>query len=130
MNEGVLAGIRVLDFGRFIAGPFCGALLADHGAEVIRIESTKRVDRLRILPPFRDKELWRVSLPSTADLLAVPGEPLIDCGGALRWHADPPPEVPIRELTQRAGGTALLWQGSAGQSRFHPLAPSSGRRMR
>ncbi len=37
-SEGVLAGIRVLDFGRFIAGPFCGALLADHGADVVRID--------------------------------------------------------------------------------------------
>jgi crotonobetainyl-CoA:carnitine CoA-transferase CaiB-like acyl-CoA transferase len=34
----VLNGIRVLDFGRYIAGPFCGALLGDFGAEVIRIE--------------------------------------------------------------------------------------------
>ena len=34
----VLEDIRVLDFGRFIAGPYCGMLLGDMGAEVIRID--------------------------------------------------------------------------------------------
>ena len=34
----ILEGIRVLDFGRFIACPFCGLLMASMGAEVIRVE--------------------------------------------------------------------------------------------
>ena len=52
--SGVLEGIRVLDFGRYIAGPFCGTMLADMGAEVIRIE---RVDGSedRYLCPVTDK---------------------------------------------------------------------------
>jgi len=35
---GVLDGIRVLDFGRYIAGPYCAALLGEFGADVIRVE--------------------------------------------------------------------------------------------
>jgi crotonobetainyl-CoA:carnitine CoA-transferase CaiB-like acyl-CoA transferase len=36
----VLKGVRVLDFGRYIAGPYCATLLADMGADVVRIEKT------------------------------------------------------------------------------------------
>ena len=35
---GVLDGIRVLDYGRFIAAPWCSAVLADMGADVLRVE--------------------------------------------------------------------------------------------
>src|SRR5438270_11991202 len=37
-NSLPLAGIRVIDFGRFIAGPYCAMLLADMGADVIRVD--------------------------------------------------------------------------------------------
>jgi len=42
-----LDGVRVLELGTLIAGPFCGRLLADHGADVIKIEAPDRPDPLR-----------------------------------------------------------------------------------
>ncbi|MBL4572173.1 MAG: CoA transferase [Gammaproteobacteria bacterium] len=50
----VLQGIRVLDFGRYIAGPYCGTLLGDMGAEVIRIEKIDGSED-RFLSPISDK---------------------------------------------------------------------------
>jgi succinate--hydroxymethylglutarate CoA-transferase len=46
-----LDGVRVIEFGEFAAGPFCGLLLADWGADVVKIESPEG-DRLRGWPPF------------------------------------------------------------------------------
>ena len=45
-----LDGIRVLDFGRFIAGPFCAALLADLGADVIRVEKVRGGEDRFLMP--------------------------------------------------------------------------------
>ncbi len=45
-----LTGYRVLDFGRFIAGPYCGALLADFGADVIRIDRIEGSEDRYIVP--------------------------------------------------------------------------------
>ncbi len=53
---GVLNGIRVLDFGRYIAGPYCGALLGDFGAEVIRIEQVGGADDRYLIPVLESGE--------------------------------------------------------------------------
>jgi len=53
MSE-VLKGIRVLDFGRYIAGPFCASLLSDLGAEVIRIEKIKGSEDRFLSPISKD----------------------------------------------------------------------------
>ncbi len=47
---GVLAGVRVIDFGRYIAGPYCAALLADFGADVIRVEKRDGSEDRFLLP--------------------------------------------------------------------------------
>ena len=54
--KSVLEGIRVLDFGRYIAGPYCAALLADLGAEVIRIEKRDGSEDRTLVPVLRDAE--------------------------------------------------------------------------
>jgi crotonobetainyl-CoA:carnitine CoA-transferase CaiB-like acyl-CoA transferase len=51
---GVLQGIRVLDFGRYIAGPYCAALLAEHGADVIRVEKRQGSEDRFVAPVGAD----------------------------------------------------------------------------
>jgi crotonobetainyl-CoA:carnitine CoA-transferase CaiB-like acyl-CoA transferase len=53
---GVLEGIRILDFSRFGAGPLCPLLLADMGAEVIRIENLAE----RMTDPFLPQILFNL----------------------------------------------------------------------
>ena len=52
-----LAGVRVLDFMWALAGPLATRTLADYGATVVRVESTRRIDVCRTLTPYLDDEI-------------------------------------------------------------------------
>jgi len=58
-----LEGIRILDLSRLLPGPFCTMLLADFGAEVIKIEEPGKGDYSRSFPPFiKDFGYWHLQL--------------------------------------------------------------------
>lgn len=52
----ILEGIRVIDLSRVLAGPYCGAILGDMGADVIKVEDTKGGDEVRTWPPHKEGE--------------------------------------------------------------------------
>jgi crotonobetainyl-CoA:carnitine CoA-transferase CaiB-like acyl-CoA transferase len=58
-GRGPLAGLRVLDIATIIAAPLAATLLADYGADVLKIEMPGRGDGVRTFPPFKDGQpLW------------------------------------------------------------------------
>ncbi|MFH0850066.1 MAG: CoA transferase, partial [Candidatus Bathyarchaeota archaeon] len=54
LSRDAFLGVRVLDMSRVLAGPFCGMLLADIGADVIKLEVPGTGDDSREFPPFKD----------------------------------------------------------------------------
>ena len=56
MTGNALKRLRIADFTWSVAGPLTVKFLADHGAEVIHVESSTRPELLRVLPPYRDRQ--------------------------------------------------------------------------
>jgi glycolate oxidase FAD binding subunit len=107
------------------------AAIASMGGEAVN-ESESFWDAVREQTHefFNDapKALWRLSLPTVAPAIMLPGEQLIEWGGAQRWLKTDADAATIRAATEKAGGHATLFKGgdkSVGV--FHPLQPAVAR---
>ena len=58
--KGPLSGVRVLEFGQIAAGPFAGSLLADLGADVVKVENPAGGDGMRTWPPLSPNEAGEI----------------------------------------------------------------------
>lgn len=79
-------------------------------------------------PAFAATPLWRLSLPSTAPALPLPGLAASEWGGALRWYAGDLDAAVVRAAAAEAGGHAVLYRAAESQrcrdGAFAPLSPA------
>ncbi|MDO9625089.1 MAG: glycolate oxidase subunit GlcE [Pseudomonas sp.] len=68
------------------------------------------------------RPLWRLSLPNNTPLLAVPGDQLIDWGGAQRWLKSSAEAAQIRSIVSAAGGHATCFTAGVCDTPFQPLS--------
>lgn len=97
---GMLDGIRVLDFGRFIAGPFCATLLGDLGAEVIRIEKRSGGED-RFLSPVADDGTGATHLNLGRNKRGITLDPRTPGGATIRDRLVASADVVVVNLPRR-----------------------------
>ncbi|WP_036510483.1 CaiB/BaiF CoA transferase family protein [Nocardia aobensis] len=136
---GPLADLRVIEMGQLLAGPFCGQLLGDFGAEVIKLESPGRGDPMREWgreKPYGRSLWWPVVARNkksvTCDLRTAQGQKLardliaqadivvenFRPGTLERWGLD--------FETLRAGNPGLILTRVTGYGQTGPYAPRAG----
>jgi len=75
-----------------------------------------------------DGALWRLSVPSHAPAIDLPGAQLIEWGGALRWFRTGAEPARVRDKASDAGGHATLFRGGdRAAGAFAPLSPALAR---
>jgi len=137
--SGPLAGVRVVECGSLIAGPFCGQLLGDFGAEVIKVEDPGSGDPMRRWGQVRVKDLslhWPIIARNkksvTADLRRPEGQALLRAlldkadvlienfrpGTLERWELGP---EKLSELNPRLVVVRVSGYGQSG-----PYSPRAG----
>ena len=113
--DGVLAGIKVVDFGRYVAGPWCAALLGDLGADVVRVERVEGGEDRYVAPVAGDEggaiflQVNRGKRGLTLDTAAEAGQEVVRrlLGTGRRRGGQPAAEgAPLhgRRLAAGAGG--------------------------
>ena len=141
---GPLAGVRVLELGAFIAGPFAGRQLADMGADVIKVESPRRPDAMRDWGMTVDgRGLWWPQMARgkrlvTLDLRADEGRELAlqlveHCDVVLENFRPGTLEswgLGYDALRARNAGVILVRVSGYGQDGPYPAASGSRRRPR
>ena len=85
-----LAGIRVLDLTRYLAGPFCTMLLADYGADVVKVEAREGRE---FRPPGADRDTYFFLSSNRFITAELDGEIIFwrtICGSGMGLHCSSP----------------------------------------
>lgn len=136
--NGPLNGLKVVEMGQLIAGPFCGQLLGDMGAEVVKIEPPGKGDPMREWGQGDKPAWWRVigrnKYSVAVDLRTMEGQQLardligkadvlvenFRPGALEKWHLDP------AELRKASPGLIVARMSGYGQTGPYASRPGFG----
>ncbi len=114
---GVLDGIRVIDFGRYIAGPWCAALLADFGADVIRVEKVRGGEDRFICRVSEEDQSGAMYLQVNRNKRCLTLDPTASLGREVQSRLVRTADIVVANMPQRALKKLGLDYGSLVQVR-------------